>query len=751
MAKLISLFEWTGKPKGHVIFVHGLGGDAYSTWTNSSGDFWPEWIAEEHAGVSVWTYSYAAPMLSWMGNALPIQDAAHTMMMVLNSEQRLNGEPIVFICHSLGGLMVKQMLREANDDRLSNPAADKLLSATKGVVFAATPHFGSLQANMLDKLRLIVWPSPATLALLKNDANLRNLNSWYRNWDRVLRKNAIAHEVFYETRGTAAGMIVDAGSADGGLPNNKPLAIPDRDHIDIVKPADRAELVHTVTSRFVDKLLKKTKTPGEHTKPAWPDAVKSKTNLLPLVPRLVILLLLGASVWFGYQKFIVDPGEIIAEVAEEAQGDRDYKHFELLAAIAAQKGVDPKNLKPLFDAVEVDVPVKNFDEAVRRAVDALLEKARDPVQPLNDGHAVIAAISAARDKLKTLDTAGAVADLDAAIASEEAARLAATSGQVRLLVEKAEILSKAYLWDEAVMAFQNAAALEPENAGHYIHVGDIHAHQGRLPKAMLTYYEAKDVATKSSNNRDLSVSLQRIGDVRARQDDPAGALFAYEASHEIMEILVTSDPTNKELLRDLTVSHNKVGDMRMKQNELAGALSAYEIALAIRQKLAASDPEDKEWQRDLFVSKGKIGDVLREQGNFAGALDFYGSVLRANEILAAADSENNQWQRDLSVIHNKIGDVRAAQKDVTGALIAYEAALSIRKQLAASDPSNSEWQRDLIVSHVKLAEIGHEPVAAYQRALDVAKELLESGRLAPADHWLLEELETRLEAAKSVN
>ncbi|MDZ7822756.1 MAG: hypothetical protein U5K75_01040 [Ahrensia sp.] len=49
---------------------------------------------------------------------------------------------------------------------------------------------------------------------------------------------------------------------------------------------------------------------------------------------------------------------------------------------------------------------------------------------------------------------------------------------------------------------------------------------------------------------------------------------------------------------------------------------------------------------------------------------------------------------------------------------------------------------------MKLAEVGSNPVAAYQRALDVARSLMDSGRLAPVDHWMVAELERRLAAAR---
>ena len=77
-----------------------------------------------------------------------------------------------------------------------------------------------------------------------------------------------------------------------------------------------------------------------------------------------------------------------------------------------------------------------------------------------------------------------------------------------------------------------------------------------------------------------------------------------------MERLASQDPGNAGWQRDLSVSQEKVGDVRWAQGDLPGALSIYEASLTVRERLASQEPGNAGWQRDLSVSYAKIGSVV---------------------------------------------------------------------------------------------------------------------------------------------
>jgi hypothetical protein len=88
-----------------------------------------------------------------------------------------------------------------------------------------------------------------------------------------------------------------------------------------------------------------------------------------------------------------------------------------------------------------------------------------------------------------------------------------------------------------------------------------------------------------------------------------------------------------------------------------------------------------------------------------------------------------------------------AQGEREAALTAYRASLEIAETLARRDPANTQWQRDLIVSLWKIADNYPANARGYlTRALEIARGLQTTERLAPVDAWMPEKLRRRLAA-----
>lgn len=133
-------------PDVDIVFVHGLnpkGSEhhARQTWTDDSGTFWPEaLLPQEIPTARILLFAYNSSIL---GNASSAHVASHARSLCdrLKNCRFAENEvhrPLVFVAHSLGGLLVKQALVEAKTD----PLYTCLKASTHGLVFFATPHRG---------------------------------------------------------------------------------------------------------------------------------------------------------------------------------------------------------------------------------------------------------------------------------------------------------------------------------------------------------------------------------------------------------------------------------------------------------------------------------------------------------------------------------------------------------------------------------------------------------------------------------
>jgi hypothetical protein len=235
--------------RGSVVFVHGLSGDPFETWRARDGNLgsWLEWLSEDLPEIMVYSLAYDADASNWFGHAMQLPDRATDVLAELVS-QGLAEHPIIFVAHSLGGLVVKQVLRIAADHRGRDTAS--IFDKTRGVVFLGTPNVGSHLANWADRFRWLLRPSEATGSLNANDAYLRDLNMWYRDHSV---EACVETMVFFETKPTKGAMVVEAMSADPGLAGVRPIPI-DSDHISICKPAGRDTTLYRTVHRFIDEM-----------------------------------------------------------------------------------------------------------------------------------------------------------------------------------------------------------------------------------------------------------------------------------------------------------------------------------------------------------------------------------------------------------------------------------------------------------------------------------------------------------------
>ena len=200
------------EPHGDIILVHGLGGTAIRTWCweRDERNFWPAWLHKEEGLESyrVFTFGYNSNFKG-AGTNLNMMDFARSLLnQLLTSDgtigaQRtpIGNQPIIFVAHSMGGLVAKKAyVLGKHDDEYKH-----IISKVHGIIFLATPHRGTSYAKMLNHILssapLGAPPRDYIAELDTHSGSLEEINEQFR---KVCGDLALVS--FFETFKTSFGL-----------------------------------------------------------------------------------------------------------------------------------------------------------------------------------------------------------------------------------------------------------------------------------------------------------------------------------------------------------------------------------------------------------------------------------------------------------------------------------------------------------------------------------------------------------------
>jgi len=222
-----------------IVFVHGLHGD-HDTWRATNGAYWPRLIqTDPHFQLSdVFVAEYPTPSRHGQYST---QQLSQMLWQQLQQKGIWQHREVIFIAHSLGGLLTEEMLLNHPENAAQVPF----------IVSYATPHQGSFVANLAT-----IYDSDPLLT----DLRASNDNSFLMDLEQQWRSTPFASRIHrycaYESLDTAAGAgigqylrartrVVDYYSATYGCDTDTAPQKIVADHINIVKPDSRSAPAYT--------------------------------------------------------------------------------------------------------------------------------------------------------------------------------------------------------------------------------------------------------------------------------------------------------------------------------------------------------------------------------------------------------------------------------------------------------------------------------------------------------------------------
>lgn len=227
-----------------VVFVHGFTGSPDKTWTHRGGNnghhtddrdepppkvrrlhspfqsrsnaaastppvFWPrDLLPRTIPDARVLTYGYDTHLrhkiVGRPVSKLTLYDIAKDLLVSIEASRRDDrARPILFICHSLGGVVIKEMLRQAT--HCQDADLQMVSKSTIGIMFFGTPHSGAdpreLLHHVAEKLFRLAGVSvneQIVSALLPTSERLRQLRD---EFNPIAQKRGWAIYSFQEAYG----------------------------------------------------------------------------------------------------------------------------------------------------------------------------------------------------------------------------------------------------------------------------------------------------------------------------------------------------------------------------------------------------------------------------------------------------------------------------------------------------------------------------------------------------------------------
>lgn len=244
--------EWLRRPQGEtsVVFVHGILSSGEACWRHKNGTYWPELLKDEKdlETLGIYVFTYRTDIFS---GRYQLGDAVDSLKEHMNLDKLFDSKRIIFVCHSMGGIIVRQFLVSQAVDLI-------LMDIEIGLFLVASPSLGSSYANLLLAFAKILNNSQAqALQSAQNNTWLNDLDKNFRNLKEAGKLKISGKELiednFIVFKKIIGKQVVEPFSA--GRYFGETYKVPHSDHSSISKPENKGAIQHRQLCKFIKDML----------------------------------------------------------------------------------------------------------------------------------------------------------------------------------------------------------------------------------------------------------------------------------------------------------------------------------------------------------------------------------------------------------------------------------------------------------------------------------------------------------------
>ncbi|XP_044762041.1 protein SERAC1 isoform X3 [Coccinella septempunctata] len=223
---------------------------------------WPrDWLGDDCRDLRVLGVNYETTLSKWNGCCSHVTEKTNleeqsAKLMASLLQAGVGKRPVVWVTHSMGGLLVKNILCKASGS--SDPGVRRLIDNTRGIVFYSTPHLGSNLATFNPASQLVLRLSIEVQDLRENSPLLLDI---HKRFLKVLEDSPIRVISFVESKKTYFTalkfnfQLVTPESGNPGVGEYYEIPL---DHLGICKPMSKFSFLYRRVYDFVQEVIEST-------------------------------------------------------------------------------------------------------------------------------------------------------------------------------------------------------------------------------------------------------------------------------------------------------------------------------------------------------------------------------------------------------------------------------------------------------------------------------------------------------------
>ncbi len=228
-----------------VVFVHGILSDG-ECWRHANGAYWPDIVAQDPqlADVGIYVFTYRTGFFS---GSYRLADAVDALKEHLALDGITGATGIVFVCHSMGGIVVRRYLVSRATELIERQARIALF-------LVASPSLGSDYANWLKPIAMVLGHAQGdALRFVRSNVWLADLDRDFLNLKEQGRLPLVGKELiedqFIVLPRLWRKQVVEPFS--GARYFGEPYKVPGSDHFSIARIENAQSIQHRQLERFI--------------------------------------------------------------------------------------------------------------------------------------------------------------------------------------------------------------------------------------------------------------------------------------------------------------------------------------------------------------------------------------------------------------------------------------------------------------------------------------------------------------------